>query len=180
MFGGGAQVEGKFPERWSRKERECGFEAIASEMVACGGAVLPRHAAPCLSFDRAARPSPVWEVYSTSDWSAVERARLAPYRVVGSDGAGNPLCLEQGSGAVWLLDHEDGFHTRQFVNSSVGQLAECLLAYMGEQQPDRIRSAVLALDPPALSEASFWSYEAAALGVEAEQIAPADRPAAGR
>jgi SUKH-4 immunity protein len=153
-----------FAERWARKERECGLEAVASEMVTCGGWVLPRDAAPCLIFDRAARPSPLWEVYaSPSDWSATDRARLAPYRVIGSDGAGNPICVEQSSGAVWLLDHEDWFRTRQFVNSGVRQLAECLLSYMGEHDPERFRSAVGCIDPPALTEGSFWWHEATGL-----------------
>jgi hypothetical protein len=65
---------------------------------------------------------------------------------------GNPICIEQGTGAVVLLDHEDWFHTRQFLNSSVRQLAECLLAYMGEKNAARFRSAVQAIDPAALAE----------------------------
>jgi hypothetical protein len=156
-----------FAQRWAHKERECGLAARASEMVACGVWMLPRDAAPCLTFDRAAQPSRVWEAYATpSAWSATDRMRLEPYRMIGSDGADNPLCVEQGSGAVWLLDHEDWFHSHQFVNSGIPQLAECLLAYMGEQEPERLRAAVRAIDPPALVEASFWSQEAAGLETE--------------
>jgi hypothetical protein len=84
--------------------------------------------------------------------------------MIGADGAGNPICLEQSTGTVVLLDHEDHFRTRQFVNSSVRQLAECLLAFMGEQEPERFRSAVRAIDPAALAEQSFWSCAAAGLG----------------
>ena len=157
-----------FTERWRRAELECGLDALASDLVPCGEWVLPRDAAPCLTFDMAERPSPVWEVYATPpEWSAADRVRLSAYRVLGSDGAGNPLCIEQGSGAVWLLDHENWFHTRQFVNSGVRQLAECLLTYMVERQHERFRSAVSAIDPPALSEGSFWSTEAACLGTDA-------------
>lgn len=153
-----------FAERWGRKERECGFEAIASEMVPCSEWVLPREAAPCMTFDQAGQPAPVWEVFaSPSEWTAADRARLGPYRMIGSDGAGNPVCVEHGTGAVWLLDHEDWFRTRQFVNSSVPQLAECLLAYMGEQEADRFRQTVRGLDAPALVEGSFWWHEAAGL-----------------
>ena len=78
-------------------------------------------------------------------------------------------------GAVVLLDHEDRFRTRQFVNSGVSQLAECLLAYVGEQQPERFRSAVRAIDPPALAERSFWWHAAAGLIAFAEPGAPPDR-----
>ena len=87
--------------------------------------------------------------------------------MIGSDGAGNPICIEQGSGAIVLLDHEDLFRTRQFINSGVSHLAECLLAYMGaymgETDADRFRSAVRAIDPPALAEGSFWWHEAGCL-----------------
>jgi hypothetical protein len=158
-----------FAERWSRKERECAFEAVASEMVACGSDVLPVEAAPFLTFDCGAQPVLIWEVFGIpSQWSGAERERLAPYQMIGSDGAGNPICVERGTGAVVLLDHEDRFCTRQFVNSSVRQLAECLLAYMGERDPERFRSAVRAIDPAALAERSFWWHEAAGLGGEAE------------
>ena len=87
--------------------------------------------------------------------------------MIGSDGAGNPICLESTTGAVVLLDHEDWFRTRQFVNSNVHQLAECLLAYMGEHDPDRFRSALRRVDPAALAEKSFWWHEAACLNEDA-------------
>jgi hypothetical protein len=85
--------------------------------------------------------------------------------MIGSDGAGNPICVEKGTGAVVLLDHEDWFRTRQFINSSVRQLAECLLAYMGEQDPDRFRAAIKAIDSAAIAEGTFWWHEAAVIGV---------------
>jgi hypothetical protein len=132
-------------------------------MVECGPDALPAEAAPCLTFERASRP--VWEVFGVpSQWSETERERLAPYRVIGSDGAGNPICVERGTGAVVLLDHEDWFRTRQFMNSSVRQLAECLLAYMGETDQERFRAAVWAIDLPAMDEGAFWWHEAAVLG----------------
>src|SRR4029453_11444239 len=114
----------------------------------------------------AARPLPVCEMYSSTNWSANDQARLAPYRVLGTDGAGNPICIEEDSGAIWLLDHEDRFRTRQFVNSGIPQLAECLLARMGEKDAERFRDAVFANDPLALTEGSFWWHEAAVLPEE--------------
>jgi hypothetical protein len=150
-----------FEDRWNRKRSTLGFEGIGTEFVACETAMLPIKAAPFLSFKRAVRPVPIWDVFGApSDWSVAERERLCPFVVIGSDGAGNPLCIEAGSGSVLLLDHEDRFHTRQFVNSSVGQLAECLLAYMGEREPERFLAAVQAIDPTALSEGTFWWHEA--------------------
>ena len=153
-----------FAERWSRKEHDCGFGVVASKMVACGSDVLPDSAAPCVTFREAACPLPIWEVFaSPSDWSPADHERLAPYRMIGSDGAGNPICVEQGTRAVVMLDHEDWFRTRQAVNSSVRQLAECLLAYMGEREPERFREAARAIDPAAMADRSFWWHEAAGL-----------------
>ena len=153
-----------FADRWSHKERDCGFGNIASKMVVCGSDVLPDSAAPCVTFKEAARPGPVWEVFGrAAPWSPADRERLGPYRMIGSDGAGNPICVEQGTGAVVLLDHEDWFCTRQFVNSSVSRLAECLLAYMGERDPERFRTAVRSIDPAAMAERSFWWHEAAVI-----------------
>ena len=154
-----------FTERWKRKEHECGLVAIASKMVTFEEWVLPRDAAPCMSFRQATRQSRVWEVFGAqADWSAEDRTRLAAYCVIGSDGAGNPVCVEQRSCAVWLLDHEDWFGPRQFVNSSIPQLAECLLAYMGETEPERFRRTVHEIDPHALTDGAFWWHEAAVIG----------------
>jgi len=137
---------------------------VFPKMVACGEHVLPEEAAPGVSFEEASRPLPIYEVFAPGSWSPADRERLAGYRMIGSDGAGNPICIEQGTGAVVLVDHEDWFHTRQFINSSVRQLADCLLAYMGENDAARFRSAVQAIDPAALAEESFWGTKRPALG----------------
>lgn len=137
-------------------------------MVVCGADVLPNEAAPFLTFHQASQPAPIWEVFGIpSEWSPAERERLAPYRIIGSDGAGNPICIEHGANSVVLLDHEDRFRTKQFVNSSVRQLAECLLAYMGERDTERFRSAIRTIDATALTEKSFWWYEASGLEADA-------------
>ena len=103
----------------------------------------------------------IWEVFaSPQDFSPEHRSRLGGYRTIGSDGAGNPLCIEDPSGMIWLLDHENWFRSRQFVNSGVQHLAECLLAYMGEVSVERFRDAVCGIDAPALSEGTFWWHAA--------------------
>ena len=106
----GDSMADSFAERWARKEREYGFEVVAAKMVPCGSVLLPDSAGPCVTFDRAARPLPIWEVFvSRADWSSAERRRLRDYRMIGSDGAGNPICVEQATGSVVLFDHEDRF-----------------------------------------------------------------------
>lgn len=154
-----------FAERWHSKAGN-----RATHLVACAQDLLPESAAPCVNFEMAARPKPLWEVFgSPRSWPPADRERLELYRMIGSDGAGNPICREQLHGTVVLLDHEDHFHTCQFVNSTVAQLAECLLAYMDEHDAERFRAAVRRIDSEALSEGSFWTFEAAWLDVETEQ-----------
>lgn len=156
-----------FADRWARKEHECGLDTIAATMVPCGDDVLPDSTAPRLTFRQAARPVPVWEAYADSaDWTQLDRELLAAYRVIGSDGSGNPICVDERSGAVVVLDPDYRFRAMQFVNSSVRQLGECLLAYMGEQDGGRLRAAIESIDPAALAERSFWWQEVRNLGAE--------------
>lgn len=154
--------ESSFEQRWQAKETKLGIQEIGSRFVNCFGQVLPDSAAPCLSFD--GQGQELWEVYgSASDWSPDDRARLASYRVIGSDGAGNPICIERDTGAIWLLDHEDQFTSRQFVNTGLPELAESLLAYMGEKDLEQFRSELRRVDSAAAREGCFWWCEAATL-----------------
>ena len=158
-----------FKKRWAAKERALGFENIAAKLVACGDADLPNEAAPCLSFKDAELMPAIWEVLGPADpWTAKDKNRLEKYRIIGADGAGNPMCVETGSGEIWLLDHEDQFRTTQFVNSGISQLAECLLAYMGEKDPATFLAAIKELDPPAVRKGSFWFQEAVSIGEETD------------
>lgn len=132
--------------------------------IPCGSAMLPGEAAGLL-FYQSRTQVPLWDVSGgPAGWPPADRERLATYWVVGwVEGTGDPLCIEKPTGAVWRLDHQGHFKTRQFVNTSVGQLAECLLAQLAENQPERLRKAVQAIDPAALDEQSFWWAHAAAL-----------------
>ncbi len=152
-------AEASFSERWAQKERDLGYDAaFAREMVEYDGQVLPAEAAPFLTFDRFAKQPRIWEVFSPGgQWPQAAKERLAAYRMIGSDGEGSPICIDETTGAVWWLDHEVAFTRTMFVNSSVQQLGECLLAYMGEKDKDRFRSAVQAIDPPALAVGTFWA-----------------------
>lgn len=152
-----------FVERWTSKERECGLGAASAQMIPIADTFLPDAAAPFLSFSAAANPSSILDCFGApTDWTDEDRERLQPFLVIGSDGAGNPICLES-LGAVVLLDHEDGFRTAQFVNSSIPQLCECLLAYFCEDDADRFRAVVSLVDTQALQRGSFWWHEATGL-----------------
>jgi hypothetical protein len=92
---------------------------------------LPAHAAPCLRFDGFAEGlKPVYEVYGgPADSGEDERERLKPYLLLGHDVGGDAICVDiANQGRIVWLEHE-GLRLLQFVNSSIPQLAECLLLY---------------------------------------------------
>jgi hypothetical protein len=150
-----------FAERWAQKERALGPGNIASVMVEHDGQVLPEGAAPCLNFPEFADQPRLWEVFGTPDqWAESGKKRLGAYRMIGSDGEGCPICIEDGTGKVWLLSPGDNFTTRVLVNSSVPQLGECLLAYLGEKDPSRFREAVQAVDALAAADGTYWPMAA--------------------
>jgi hypothetical protein len=142
---------------------------------------LPRSAAPFLTFDDVAQGlRRIWETWGIpDDWGADDRKRLSRYFVIGSDSSGNPICIDAlDGGQVVLLDHDDSFSTRQFVNSGIPQLAEFLLIYRemivrtqtesGEaflegNIPEALRQHTIwefeRIDADALKEGSFWWYE---------------------
>jgi hypothetical protein len=158
-----------FAVRWAEKERELGLSGISHGVIRFAGGALPRDAAPCLTFEDAGRQPRVWERFGVAaDWPPEDRAALSTFRVLGFDGAGDPVCVEEPTGAVWVLDHEAGFRSRRFMNSGVEPLAECLLAYMGETDPGRFRQVVRAVDAPAMAEGTFWWYEAEGLADNGE------------
>lgn len=85
---------------------------------------LPDSAAPFLSFGQlAAAPLPTlaeaWDLSYDEDAQRVY--------CIGSNGSGDPICVGP-SGRVWEFNHDDNF-APTFLNSSVMQLAACLLAY---------------------------------------------------
>ena len=123
----------------------------------------------------------VYDVYSPNDsnyWNDSDRERLASYLMFGSDGAGNPVCLDLANQErVVLLDHERRFEVTDFVNSSVAQLAECILIFRETVETYRLGAGEDAelnggnvpaplveqalrdigrRDPPAVGENCYW------------------------
>ncbi|MEM7709106.1 MAG: SUKH-4 family immunity protein [Pseudomonadota bacterium] len=149
-----------FEQRWAKKEAELG---LYSEMVVIDGVVLPKEAAPCLSFE-ARENRKVYEVFGIPEqWSKSERARLDEFFIIGIDGCGNPICVREGDGVIVMLDHEDKFQTEQFVNTGINHLAECLLAYLGETSESQFKMRVRKIDRDAMNNGSFWQLEATAI-----------------
>lgn len=101
------------------------------------------------------------------------------YRVIGGNGNGDPVVLDlEENGAVAFLNHDNDM-CRVFINSSVTQLVECLVAFKrlialaqaangsDAYLDGNIPSAALAefiefvraCDAPALEQHAMWGYE---------------------
>lgn len=138
---------------------------------------LPTSAAPFLGFgdqrELLSLPS-MAALYQERDPEIAER-----YRVIGSNGSGDPVVLDiAANGAVVFLNHDNDLE-RILINSSVTQLAECLLAFKrlieraqaangedayldGNIPPDVLREfvdIVQACDPVAIEGGTLWGDE---------------------
>jgi hypothetical protein len=139
---------------------------------------LPEDAAPFLDFGGSRHISmpTVTEV-----WKAGERR----YRIIGSNGYGDPVCVDtESAGRVFYLLHDDQM-TPRFMNSSIPQLAYSLLAFRevvaetnaiggkgafleGRIPPeivDRFITKMETIDPPAISSEHFWFHSIVGEGI---------------
>jgi hypothetical protein len=139
---------------------------------------LPKDAAPFLSFN-----SPTNGPLPTAAQKWHLQTGFSRFRVIGSNGSGDPICLDEADkGSVVYLNHDKGF-ARVFINQSVCQLAESLLTYRhfvsltnerggedafleGNIPPDLhlwVERELRRIDPQALQPDSFWKNELEAL-----------------
>jgi len=139
---------------------------------------LPDSAAPFLDFGGSTCISipTVTEV-----WKAGERR----YRIIGSNGYGDPVCVDtESAGRVFYLLHDDGLAPR-FMNSSIPQLAYSLLAFrqvvsdanaiggknaylegcIPSEVVDRFITQMETIDPPAISSDHFWFHSIVGEGI---------------
>lgn len=98
---------------------------------------LPQGWSGPFTFDLAENLNHVSDVFGCygqpDDWDPDVYERLNRYMYLGFDGGGNPICLDSADREkVVFLDHErflDPDLRGQFINSSVCQLAECVLIF---------------------------------------------------
>lgn len=170
-----------FVARWGADQLVCfpakavdGLPLAAEDKAFLVQAGLPTDAAPFLTFGTAESA----ELPTVADqWGA--STEFDRYRVIGSDGAGNPIALdEQSAGEVVRLDHENRL-ARALMNTTARQLAESLLAYrklvqdtQAEFGPDafldgktsaaarkNLKDELTRIDPAAVKPGSFWFGE---------------------
>jgi hypothetical protein len=84
--------------------------------------------------------------------------------MLGSDGSGNPICVDERDAKIVLLDHELLFDAKalmrriMLVNSGVEHLAESLLLF-NTMAPESSLAAICRIDPPAGEPRTFWFSE---------------------
>lgn len=150
---------------------------------------FPEDAAPFLSFGLRSHD---WKLYNMDNvpyYSHHELGATAKnYWLIGSDGSGNPICLDTGNAErIVLLDHESGFELMDTMNASIIELAQSLLAYRGfiEQvneeygedgffdskytraQVEELKRTFTEINPNIFNESSFWEQEVNMLSEEA-------------
>ncbi len=137
---------------------------------------LPVSAAPYLDFDLNSRRAflPVHLV-----WEHCLGSEYGHFRIIGNTGWGDPICIDETCPSrIIYLNHDDEFKM-VFVNSSVPQLAHCLLIYREFVQKVRqaggedaflkgsfpkepwewVCEQFRQVDDPALDEGAFWANE---------------------
>lgn len=146
--------------------------ASAKEFLLVVG--LPKAAAPFLDFRL---PKAGGLPTAAEQWGLP--AAFNRYRVIGGNGSGDPICVDEDDDASLVdLDHDDHFRVI-FMNRSIPLLAESLLAYRqlvkntqervgqdawldGNVPPDLcdwLETEIHRIDKEALRKGSFWSYE---------------------
>lgn len=128
---------------------------------------LPESAAPYLNFE----PPKTGTLHRVSAlW--LQKAAFDRYRVIGFNGSGDPVCLdEEAGGQVVYLNHDNGFQ-RVLMASSVIKLAECLvqfrdfltgiddpLAPIAAERFGPLLQRLCYVDPAAGGENGFWHQE---------------------
>jgi hypothetical protein len=118
---------------------------------------FPEDAAPFLSFtakeDKVLKKLPSVFSFLGPDFDH--------YRLFGSNGSGDFVCIDESNGNIVYLNHDSGMK-RVFINSSLSLFAESLCLMAKALQSDYtvdFYGALSRIDPEALSEESMWPAE---------------------
>jgi SUKH-4 immunity protein len=154
------------------QESLAGIHVAPGDLEFLTHAGLPDSAAPFMGFD-APRQIPTL----ANQWQLGEE--FARYRVIGANGSGDPICIDElANGAIVELNHDADFLVT-LINSSAARLAETLLAFRrlveealrvnGEDAflDNDVPAAAIAafetalkrIDPSAAKFNTFWSHQ---------------------
>jgi hypothetical protein len=130
----------------------------------CG---LPADCEPCLAFEKFVdkRISTVNEVLGT------EEKELDNYLMLGTNGAGDPVCIDLArKNEIVYLDHDQAFE-RVFINASIVQFARCLMTYQDfiaaenggrrftDAELQKLKTLLRKTDKRSVQNGAFWTGE---------------------
>jgi SUKH-4 immunity protein len=124
-----------------------GFALKPQDVTLLSEVGLPRDAPPFLSFGHQQDIGSEW--FPTGTF------------VIGTNGSGDPLCIELNGGAVVAFNHDRNMQ-RVFVNSSLPHFAECLCIYqehLHAQSLSRCFETLCCADSQLLKSPSYWKQE---------------------
>ncbi|WP_396637416.1 hypothetical protein [Maribacter sp. R77961] len=149
---------------------------------------FPDGAAPCVDFGLESSDGKFYNI--TEYYSDIDLVKgTENYWIFGSDGAGNPICIDSSSNdKIVLLDHELGFEKIQDINQNIIELAKCLLEFknfiseieseFGEDafmdskfskaNVDDLKERFKKINPNIFLESEFWKIEVECLYDEIE------------
>jgi hypothetical protein len=135
---------------------------------------LPESASPFITFESSndSGGHRLTEKYEDAD------AGYRGYIYVGFTGSGHPICIMEENDKVLYIDLEND-HAEVFINSSIAQFAESLLAFVDfvnqikavngrsaflernapKESLDRLADKLKEIDSASLTEGSFWDEE---------------------
>lgn len=140
-------------------------------LTTCG---LPSDAAPCLNFSDI-KANQLWTPGKVFE---IELDELENYLVFGSNGAGDPLCIDTNQdGEIVYLNHDNDFEAI-FINKSILKFAACLTKYrdfilsiigdttndyarrkFSDEEFETLKSDLIEIDKSCVEEKSFWIEE---------------------
>ena len=119
---------------WADKEEKlCTYKSLQLDnprllkstfdfLTSCG---LPESCAPGLSFDKYGETT----ISTPNQVFSIDIAELNDYLMIGSNGNGDPVCIDlNNQNEIVYLNHDNDFE-RVYMNSSVHQLTECIIRY---------------------------------------------------
>ncbi|MDM5155418.1 SUKH-4 family immunity protein [Bacillus sp. DX1.1] len=133
---------------------------------------LPKSAAPFIEFDN---PTELMQNVTRKFGMPID---FEFYWLIGSNGSGDPLCIDERTDKVVYLHHDNNYE-EIFINSSIHQFAESLLlfsklideaihlngefAFLENEIPESVRiwfeNELKRIDSKALEKNTFWSEE---------------------
>ncbi|RYF26321.1 MAG: hypothetical protein EOO42_01770 [Flavobacteriales bacterium] len=154
-----------------------GLKPSTIEFLALSG--LPNSAAPFLSFVKGSGNEYDCVSLLTKQYDFLEE-EFDKYVYIGSCSDGNPIVINTAEGdRIEELDHEDYFSPYNVFNTSINELAECLLCYRNfvarvirenggdaviesnftDEQIETLKQQLVAADSTSMADGSFWKYQ---------------------